>query len=266
MPRSSILPDIGAYEYSSPPVLSTPTVSAVTAGSALIDCNVAVDGGAAVTERGIVYSISASNSDPLLGGMVVMKATRGGTTGGFMVNVTGLAQGVSYTFKAYATNILGTTYSIPVTTFTTLTRYSEWATANGISGLNSGPGESYLGDGIHNLLKYAFGINPATPGGLGTASAHGGILLTTGGPAIVNAPNGSSSIDNLALFLRRVDWQPSEISYVVEFSADLTLWVASHETPTSIGNDNMIEAVTVPFPALVNGQPCRFFRVRVTAP
>jgi hypothetical protein len=36
--------------------------------------------------------------------------------------------------------------------------------------------------------------------------------------------------------------------------------------PTVIASDTEMEAVTVPFPALVNGQPARFFHVKVLGP
>lgn len=140
--RSATTPDIGADEIgvTNLPTISIPIQAAITSINATLGATVTDDGGSAVTERGVVYSITSTNSDPLIGGSDVMKAMSAGTTGAFTVDATGLAQGTAYSFKAYATNLFGTTFTNPITTFTTLTHYTEWTTANGVSGPNSGPG------------------------------------------------------------------------------------------------------------------------------
>lgn len=100
--------DIGAYEVL-PPTVTTPTSAKVAATSATLGGNVTSNGGAAITERGVVYALTGTNSDPLIGGTgVVKKATTTGTTSVFTVAVTGLTQTTGYSFKAYATNSLGT--------------------------------------------------------------------------------------------------------------------------------------------------------------
>ena len=91
-----------------------PATTAMTLGG-----TVSADGGAAVTERGVVYAASATNADPVIDGPGVTKvaaATAG--TGVFTTAVTGLTAATGYSFKAYATNSEGTTYSA-VATFTT---------------------------------------------------------------------------------------------------------------------------------------------------
>jgi large repetitive protein len=105
-----------------PPTVTTPTVANVAAGSATMGGNVTSDGGSPINARGVVYALSTSNANPELGGFGVSSApvTGTSTTGAFTVAVTGLAQGSTYSFKAYATNGLGTSYS-PVGTFTTNT-------------------------------------------------------------------------------------------------------------------------------------------------
>ncbi len=118
--RSASTPDIGADEFASPPLVSNPTQTAITATSATLGGNVTSDGGAAITERGVVYAITTTNANPLIGGTGVSKLTSTGTTGSFTVNATGLASVTGYSFKAYAINSTGTTYTTPVSTFTTL--------------------------------------------------------------------------------------------------------------------------------------------------
>lgn len=93
------------------PELDSPSVNSVTGTAANLGGNVTSDGGAAITERGVVYSATATNSNPLIGGTGVTKATATGTTGVFTAAVTGLVQGTGYSFKAYATNSAGTSYT-----------------------------------------------------------------------------------------------------------------------------------------------------------
>jgi subtilisin-like proprotein convertase family protein len=102
-----------------PPTVTVPTSTNLAANSATLGGNVASDGGAAITERGVVYALTALNADPQIGGANVVKATTTGTTGLFTVDVGGLLPSTAYSFKAYATNSQGTTYSAPVATFTT---------------------------------------------------------------------------------------------------------------------------------------------------
>jgi len=69
-------------------------------------------GGATLSARGVVYSRTADNSSPTIGGAgvtnVVAETT---TTGAFTISATGLGQGTAYSFKAYATNSVGTAYT-----------------------------------------------------------------------------------------------------------------------------------------------------------
>jgi len=86
------------------PVVSTTSVSAITQTSAITGGNVTSDGGATVTERGVLYSTS---SDPINTGT---KVTVGSGTGTFSTKLTGLTNGTTCYFVAYATNSAGTAY------------------------------------------------------------------------------------------------------------------------------------------------------------
>lgn len=101
------------------PTLADPTVSGITATSAVLGGTVVTDGGGAILEHGIVYAPTGTNADPLISGTGVVKVMGTGTTGVFTVGVNGLVPGMIYTFKAYATNDRGTSYTT-VGTFTTL--------------------------------------------------------------------------------------------------------------------------------------------------
>jgi hypothetical protein len=102
---------------------SMPTVTAagatnLSANAATLHGRVESDGGAQVTERGVVYS--TSNADLRIGGPGVTTKQTTGTTGDFAVDVTALSAGTSYWFKAYAVNSAGIGYS-DAATFTTST-------------------------------------------------------------------------------------------------------------------------------------------------
>jgi sugar lactone lactonase YvrE len=106
------------------PTVTSPTFASLTATSASLGGNVAADGGAAITERGVLYSATADNADPLIDGTGVVKAIGTGSTGVVTVAVTGLTQGTGYSFKAYAINSQGTSYT-SVSTFTTLSTNAD---------------------------------------------------------------------------------------------------------------------------------------------
>ena len=102
---------ISVTQATSPPSVTTPTISSITNTSAVLGGNVTSDGGQTITERGVLYALTSVNSNPQLGGTGVTKVTATGTTGAFTVNATGLTQGSVYSFVAYATNGNGTAYS-----------------------------------------------------------------------------------------------------------------------------------------------------------
>jgi uncharacterized delta-60 repeat protein len=115
------------------PTVTTPSATSITTTGATLGGNVTGDGGAAITERGVVYSATATNADPLIDGTGVTKLTATGTTGVFIAAVTGLTQGTGYSYKAYATNSNGTTY----TTVATFSTFSANANLSALS-LSSG--------------------------------------------------------------------------------------------------------------------------------
>jgi subtilisin family serine protease len=96
--------DLSFTTSTTPPSVTTATISSVTSTGASSGGNVTSDGGASVTARGVCWSTSAnptvSNS----------KTTNGTGTGTFTSTITGLISGSSYHVRAYATNIVGTSY------------------------------------------------------------------------------------------------------------------------------------------------------------
>ena len=114
----------GGTAYAAVPVLNTPTSSGITGTGATLGGNVASDGGAAISARGVVYSVTSINNNPQINGTGVHKVTTAGTTGVFTIPVSALYGSTPYSFRAFATNSAGTSYTTPVSTFTTGTALS----------------------------------------------------------------------------------------------------------------------------------------------
>lgn len=106
-----------------PPVVGNPSSSNVTGNSASLGGDVTNAGSEPVTARGVVFSLSSINPSPQLDGSGVTSASAVGTTGVFVVQVTGLSAGSEYAYAAYATSSAGTSYS-PVGTFVTMSNDS----------------------------------------------------------------------------------------------------------------------------------------------
>jgi hypothetical protein len=107
------------FTTDSAPTVTSPTATSITNNSATLGGTVTSDGGGAITQRGVVYALTAVNPNPQLGGTGVTSVAGAGTTGAFTVGATGLANNSAYTYRAFATNPVGTSYSA-TSTFTTL--------------------------------------------------------------------------------------------------------------------------------------------------
>ena len=101
------------------PTVTTPTQTNITSNSATLGGNVTTDNGAAITERGILLAKTSVNNNPQLNGNGVTKIVATGTTGVFTVDATGLDPAAGYSYVAFATNSIGTTYTT-VGSFTTI--------------------------------------------------------------------------------------------------------------------------------------------------
>ena len=87
------------------PVLSTSSVSVITATSAISGGNITFDGGSALTERGVCWKTSQNPT------IADSKSTDGSSgTGSFTASISGLTSNITYYVRAYATNSAGTGY------------------------------------------------------------------------------------------------------------------------------------------------------------
>ncbi|HEY2572792.1 MAG TPA: cadherin-like beta sandwich domain-containing protein, partial [Verrucomicrobiaceae bacterium] len=159
----------------------------------------------------------------------------------------------------------GVTVKVYSVTVTRNTLYQDWTGGYGMSGINANADADYDGDGLRNLLEWGFGTDP-TSDTLGMVSISGATVTSHGSPAVWVVPHGGGGADYFAMFGRRKNAAAAGLTYTVEFSADLSFWAASADTPTVLASDAEIDVVTVPFPATVNGQPARFFHVKISGP
>lgn len=120
-----------ALASAGPPNVVDPLATSINSTTATLGGTVVDNGGASITERGILYADTDANHNPTIGGTGVTKMTTGGTTGSFTIPASGLSPGTTYSFRAYANNSRGTGYST-VGTFTTLfvTTISVQSSAN----------------------------------------------------------------------------------------------------------------------------------------
>ena len=88
------------------PVVSTDSITNITATTAIVWGNVISDGGFPVTERGVVYS--HTNPNPVIGSGII--APGGIGTGLFFSELTNLTANYIYYVRAYAINQEGTSY------------------------------------------------------------------------------------------------------------------------------------------------------------
>jgi hypothetical protein len=99
-----------------PAALSTVAISTITNTTASSGGNISLDGGAAVTARGVCWSTSINPTIALS-----TKTIDGIGIGSFTSSITGLVAGTTYYVRAYATNSVGTAYGNQVVFTTTAT-------------------------------------------------------------------------------------------------------------------------------------------------
>lgn len=206
--------EIEVYKISvctvSAPTVTTPTSASITVTSATLGGNVTSGGTQPITARGICYAPTATDSDPRLGDSGVTCTPEGATTTGvFTIAVNNLLGNTGYSYNAYATNSVGTGYTLgtfstvnpsPTTvgTSTSGTPQSYYVTLNGSANPNG-----------HQTYGH-FRVFPTNPG---SCSDIGGIRYPEGtvnfpdldlgdGTSVVSEPTFSYAIPlNASTFL-----------------------------------------------------------------
>lgn len=94
-----------------PPAVTTDPASSVAQTSATLNGNVTSDGGASVSARGFFLKLTSENNNCTLTNTTgCAQITSGTGTGTFFSNQTSLISGTPYSYKAYARNIVDTSY------------------------------------------------------------------------------------------------------------------------------------------------------------
>jgi hypothetical protein len=248
-PRNATTPDIGADETGSDANLSALTVSSNSITPVFNSNTLAYATVSDVANTVTQARITPTPADP-----------------GATVTINGASPTslVSLNVGSNLFNILVTAQEGGASKNYTLTinrrsTYQEWALANSISQNPNTPGAN----GQSNVLNFGFGISPSVAGTgplqyTGTL-AGSGTIASTGTP--ITRQEGT---DLRALFVRRKDYATVGLTYTVQFSAGLSSWQDSTNTPTVLADDGTNQIVSVPYPAGFTA--AGFFRVSVTLP
>lgn len=164
------------------------------------------------------------------------------------LDATGVPAADSFYFRAIATNGGGTTVGniVMVNGVSPITGFAAWQAsqfgANASNAQIAGASASPAGDGVSNLLKYAFGLDPFTP----SAASMPAAALDSG---------------SLAITYNQV-LSATDITYTVQWSADLVSWSNAGVTEQVIGSNASTRQVR----ASVTGAPsvAKFLRIQVS--
>ena len=189
------------------PNVSTTAPASITSTSATLGGNVSSDGGATITERGVVYV--AGSGTPTTADT---KRTAAGTTGSYTVSATGLTAATLYTVRAYAVNSAGTSYgsSQSFTTAATLAASTSRTNVSCFGGSN-GTATATATGGVAPYT-YSWNTSPVQTSATATGLAAGTYTVTvtdnasqtTTATATITAPpalaSSVSSQTNVACF------------------------------------------------------------------
>ncbi|MEI8084714.1 MAG: hypothetical protein WCG93_00730 [Paludibacter sp.] len=95
------------------PVLTTSATTNIAATTATSGGNITSDGGSTLTAKGVCWSTTTNPT------ITNSKTSEGTTIGTYISSVTGLTATTTYYLRAYATNLIGTTYGNEITMTTT---------------------------------------------------------------------------------------------------------------------------------------------------
>lgn len=203
----------GAGPVAVAPTVTTATQSAVTHNSATLGGDVTADGGASVTERGIVWGLGLNPTTT-----ADTKVQNGTGTGAFSGTVNGLPSNTTIHVRAYATNSVDTSYGADIS-FTTLPAPVAVTSLNRVNATPTNAGT------VNWTLTFASAVTGLTASNLsltGAASAGsvvGTPTITSGGGLTWNIPVTTGSTDGtLTLNLANATGLSATISTSLPFA------------------------------------------------
>jgi phosphodiesterase/alkaline phosphatase D-like protein/2',3'-cyclic-nucleotide 2'-phosphodiesterase (5'-nucleotidase family) len=136
------------------------------------------------------------------------------------------------------------------------------------SGANQGTLDDADSDSANNLFEFAFGTDPTSnlTGSaelIYTGTFAGGGSLTLPGQPLTQFEAIPNSVDFRALFVRRKDYVSAGLTYIPQFSTDLSSWHDSTVIPTVLADNGTYQVVSAPYPRFIAGRKARFFRILV---
>jgi hypothetical protein len=180
---------------------------------------------------------------------------------------TGLATTTAYYYRLRATNVAGDSTYSEIAHATTLNGVQRFRFANALAKDGSQDLLAPAGDGIANLLKYAFNMLGTGSGQVASLETPNASLLTVSGTAgmpLVGVGRDSDAGKLQLTYIRRKAASSPGISYSVEFSDELATWAANASAVESVTSiDTTFDRVTVTDSTISSAQ--RFVRVRVSA-
>ncbi|MCW1148894.1 hypothetical protein [Flavobacterium lacisediminis] len=109
-----------------PPIVTTNSIENITNNSAIISGNISNSGNSPITSKGLVWS---TNPNPTISDNI---QTNTENQSFFLTTINNLSRNTQYYVRAFATNILGTSYGNEIT-FTTSDKYLMFSTTSEIS-------------------------------------------------------------------------------------------------------------------------------------
>ena len=156
------------------PTLTTASATNISYTSATVGGNVTSDGGATITERGVVYSTTQSPTTSN------SKVTSGNGTGSFTCDLTNLQENTRYYVRAYAINKKGTSYG-EQSSFTTKAYALPTVTTSSVTNISytsASVGGNVTSDGGANVTErgvvYSTNQNPTTSNNKVTSGSGAG--------------------------------------------------------------------------------------------
>ena len=178
---------------------------------------------------------------------------------------TALSAGLTYYYRIRATNGVGDSSYSAITSATTWTGLQAFRSANGLAADGSQDLLTPAGDGVANLLKYAFNmIGNGTGQGVNLSTPNSSILTPNGNAGLPMVGTDSSGKLTLTYIRRKTSNAPG-VSYAVQFTDTLSSgnWEVSSASEDVTSIDATLERVTVTSSDATGAS--RFARVRVSS-